>query len=101
MAPIDDYARLVVRVGVGVRAGQDVLVDAQIDHAPFGRAVVEEAYRAGALHGDVESRDAWVWRAMVAEASADAFGYSPPGLLARMAHAKETGPAVIAVSGGS
>src|SRR4051812_2841791 len=101
MAAIDDYAPLVVRVGVAVRPGQDVLVDAQIDHAPFVRAVVEEAYRAGAHHVDVEYRDPWVRRAMIAEAPEDAFGYSPPGLLARMEHAKETGAAVIAVSGGS
>jgi aminopeptidase len=101
MGAIDDYARLVVRVGVDVRPGQDVLVDAQIDHAPFVRAVVEEAYRAGAHHVDVEYRDPWVRRAMIAAASDDAFGFSPPGLLARMAHAKETGAAVIAVSGGS
>src|SRR3954462_14323322 len=101
MGAIDDYARLVVRVGVAVRPGQDVLVDAQIAHAPFVRAVVEEAYRAGAHRVDVEYRDPWVRRAMIAEAPEDAFGYSPPGLLARMEHAKETGAAVIAVSGGS
>jgi aminopeptidase len=101
MGAIDDYARLVVRVGVAVRPGQDVLVDATIDQAPFVRAVVEEAYRAGAHHVDVGYRDPWVRRAMIAEAPDDAFGYTPPGLLARMAHAKESGAAVIAVSGGS
>jgi aminopeptidase len=101
MGAIDDYARLVVRVGVGVRPGQHVLVDAQIDHAPFVRVLVEEAYRAGAQHVDVEYRDPWVWRAMVAEASDESFGYTPPGLLARMEDAKKTGAAVIAVSGAS
>ena len=101
MGAIDDYARLVVRVGADVRPGQDVLVDAQVDHAPFVRALAEEAYRAGARHVDVDYRDPWTRRAMVAEASDDAFGYTPPGLLARLEHAKETGAAVIAVSGGS
>jgi aminopeptidase len=101
MGAIDDYARLVVRVGVGVRPGQHVLVDAQIDHAPFVRVLVEEAYRAGARHVDVEYRDPWVRRAMVAEAPDESFGYSPPGLLARMEDAKKTGAAVIAVSGAS
>src|SRR5436190_14739053 len=86
MGAIDDYARLVVRVGVDVRPGQDVLVDAYIDHAPFVRALAEEAYRAGARHVDVEYRDPWVRRAMVAEASDDAFGFTPPGLLARLEH---------------
>ena len=101
MGAIDDYARLVVRVGVDVRPGQEVLVNAQIDHAPFVRALAEEAYRAGARHVDVDYGDPWVRRAMVAEAPDGAFGYTPPGLLARLEHAKETGAAVIAVSGGS
>ena len=101
MGAIDDYARLVVRVGVAVRPGQEVLVNAQIEHAPFVRALAEEAYRAGARHVDVEYGDPWVRRALVAEAPDDAFGFTPPGLLARMEHAKEIGAAVIAVSGGS
>src|SRR5690349_262495 len=101
MGAIDDYARLVVRVGVDVRPGQDVLINAQIDHAPFVRALVEDAYRAGAHNVDVHYTDPWVRRAMVAEAPDDAFGFTPPGLLAQMAHAMETGAAVISVSGGS
>jgi aminopeptidase len=101
MGVIDDYARLVVRVGVDVSPGQDVLVNAQIDHAPFVRALVEEAYRAGAHNVDVHYADPWVRRAMVAEAPDDAFGFTPPGLLAQMEHAKATGAAVISVSGGS
>ena len=101
MGSIDDYARLVVRVGADVRPGQDVLVNAQIDHAPFVRALAAEAYRAGARHVDVNYGDPWVRRAMVSEASDEAFGYSPPGLLARLEHAKDTGAAVILVSGGS
>jgi aminopeptidase len=98
MGAIDDYARLVVRVGVDVRPGRDVLLDVQIDQAPFVHALVAEAYRAGAHNVDVHYGDPGVRRAMVAEAPDDAFGYTPPGLLARMAHAKETGAAVIAVS---
>jgi aminopeptidase len=101
MGAIDDYARLVVRVGVDVSPGQDVLIDAQIDHAPFVRALVAEAYRAGAHNVDVHYGDPWVRRAMIGEAPDDAFGYTPPGLLARLKHAKETEAAVIAVSGGS
>src|ERR671933_1171573 len=99
MGAIDEYARLVVRVGVDVRPGQDVLLDVQIDQAPFVHALVAEAYRAGAHNVDVHYGDPEVRRAMIAEAPDDAFGYTPPGLLARMAHAKETAAAVIAVSG--
>ena len=45
MGEIEDYARLVVRVGVAVREGQDVLVSGLIEQAPFLRAIAEEAYR--------------------------------------------------------
>jgi aminopeptidase len=101
MGAIEDYARLVVRVGVDVRPGQDVLVNAQLDHAPFVRALAEESYRAGARYVDVDYSDPWVRRALVAEASDDTFGYTPPGVLTRMEHAKETGAAVISIASGS
>jgi aminopeptidase len=101
MGEIEDYARLVVQVGVDVQRGQDVVVHAEIDHAPFVRAVVAEAYRAGARNVDVDYRDPYVRRALVAEGSDESFGVTPPSILARIRHAAESGSAVIAVSGGS
>ena len=101
MGEIEDYARLVVQVGVDVQRGQDVVVHAEIDHAPFVRAVVAEAYRAGARNVDVDYRDAYVRRALVAEGSDESLGVTPPSSLARIRYAAENGSAVIAVSGGS
>jgi len=101
MGEIEDYARLVVQVGVDVQRGQDVIVYAEIDHAPFVRAVVAEAYRAGARNVDVDYRDPFVRRALVAEGSDESLGVTPPSSLARIRHAAENGSAVIAVSGGS
>jgi aminopeptidase len=101
MGEIEDYARLVVQVGVDVQRGQDVIIDAGIDHAPFVRALVAEAYRAGARLVDVEYRDPYVRRALVAEGSDESLGVTPPWLLTRIEHAASTGAAVIAVSGGS
>src|SRR3954447_15757200 len=101
MGEIEDYARLVVRVGVDVQHGQDVIVYADIDHAPFVRALVAEAYRAGARNVDVDYRDPYVRRALVAEGSDESLGVTPASSLARIRHAAENGSAVIAVSGGS
>jgi aminopeptidase len=101
MGEIEDYARLVVQVGVAVRAGQDVLISGSLEHAEFIRALAAEAYRAGARHVDAEFRDPWVRRALVAEGSDEALGFSPPWLVARMEQAKENGAAVIHISGGS
>jgi aminopeptidase len=84
-----------------VRPGQDVLVGAEIEQAEFVRAIAAEAYRAGARHVDVEYRDPWVRRALVAEGSDDALGWTPRWLLARMEDAAREGAAVIHVSGGS
>jgi aminopeptidase len=101
MGEIEDYARLVVRVGADVQEGQDVLVGAQIDQAPFVRAIVEDAYRAGARYVDVEYRDPFVRRALVAEGPEETLEYTPPWTVARMQHAADTGAAVIAIAGGS
>ena len=47
------YARLIVRSGVNVQKGQDVLIRAGLDQPEFVKMVVEEAYRAGARKVDV------------------------------------------------
>ncbi|KQR04670.1 aminopeptidase [Deinococcus sp. Leaf326] len=52
-----NYARLAVRVGLGVREGQRVLVQAPVDTAPLARLVVREAYAAGASFVDVRWDD--------------------------------------------
>ena len=101
MGEIEDYARLVVRVGVAVRDGQDVLVSGLIEQAPFLRAIAVEAYRAGARHVDVDYGDPWIRRALVAEGSDASLGWSPPWMVTRMEQAAANGAAVIHVSGGS
>jgi aminopeptidase len=101
MGEIEDYARLVVRVGADVQEGQDVLVNGLIEQAPFVRAVVDEAYKAGARYVDVEYRDPFVRRAMVAEGPDETLEYTPPWAVARMRHTAEAGGAVIAIGAGS
>ena len=47
---IKNYARLVVRKGVNVKPGQEVVVQSPVECASFARVVVAEAYDAGAGH---------------------------------------------------
>jgi aminopeptidase len=101
MGAIEDYARLVVQVGVAVRPGQDVYVSGQLDHAPFLRAIAEEAYRAQARFVDVEYRDPFVRRALVAEGTDDALGWTPPWVVTKMDESAAANAAHIHVSGGS
>ncbi|MEW6421255.1 MAG: aminopeptidase [Deinococcota bacterium] len=51
------YARLAVRIGLGVREGQRVLVEAPVETAPLARLLVREAYAAGASFVDVRWDD--------------------------------------------
>ena len=48
------YAELIVRVGVNVRQGQDVVVCAELDQPEFVELIVEECYKAGAAEVSVE-----------------------------------------------
>ena len=45
---LQDYARLIARVGANVQPGQTVVLSAATDNAYFARLVAEEAYNAGA-----------------------------------------------------
>ena len=47
---IERYADLIVRKGVNVQAGQEVVVQAPIETAAFARTLVARAYAAGAGH---------------------------------------------------
>ena len=51
---LKDYAKLIVKMGVNVQEGQDVVVNASVHDAYFVEHVVEEAYKAGARHVSVE-----------------------------------------------
>ena len=48
------YARLIVRCGVNVQKGQEVIVYAELDQPEFVQMVVEEAYKAKAKKVSVE-----------------------------------------------
>ena len=49
-----EYARLIVRCGVNVQKGQEVLIYADLDQPEFVQMVVEEAYKAKAKKVTVE-----------------------------------------------
>ena len=49
-----EYARLIVRCGVNVQKGQEVMILAGLDQPEFVRMVVEEAYKAKAKKVIVE-----------------------------------------------
>jgi aminopeptidase len=100
-ARLSAYARLLVRAGVNLSEGQDLLVDGQVEHAPLARAIAEEAYAAGARYVDVVYNDRRVHRAFVANAVDELLGSTPAWKLARLERAIESGAAVIGISADS
>jgi aminopeptidase len=100
-ARLSAYARLLVRAGVNLAEGQELLVQAQHEHAPLVRAIAEEAYAAGARYVDVGYSDRRVHRAFVATAPDDMLGWTPPWMVQRLERAIDVGAAVIGISGDS
>ncbi len=45
---LDRLAEVAVRVGLGLKAGQELLMTASLDALPLARRITEQAYRAGA-----------------------------------------------------
>ncbi|MDX6511094.1 MAG: aminopeptidase [Gaiellaceae bacterium] len=84
---LEKYVDLIVRVGVNVQPGQDVLIDADIEQAPYVRALATAAYRAGAAFVDVNFTDLALRRVLVAEAPEEALTRTPTGRLSRLEEA--------------
>jgi len=95
------YAQLVVRAGVNLASGQELLVQAQLDHAPLVRAITEEAYEAGAPFVDVHYNDPYVRRARAIGSPDDALGWTPPWMVGRLERAAEIGAAILGISDSS
>jgi len=98
---LEAYARLIVRTGVNLRPGQELIVQARVEHAPLVRLVAEEAYRVGARYVDVAFADAGVRHALVEHGPDDALDWSPPWTVQRIERASEINAAAVGVSGGS
>jgi aminopeptidase len=95
------YAQLVVRAGVNLDAGQELLIEAQLDHAPLVRAIAEEAYAAGARFVDVRYSDPYIRRALADAGPDDSLGWTPPWLVSRIERAAEEGAAIVGISDSS
>jgi aminopeptidase len=93
------YARVILEVGVGLRPGQDLAVNAYVEHAAFARILCDEAYRAGA-----ELVDVWYWDphaklARLTHAPSESLHRTPRWLDARYRGLAEGGGALINLSG--
>jgi aminopeptidase len=46
---LDRLAEVAVRVGLNLRAGQELIMTAPLDALPLARKITEQAYKAGAV----------------------------------------------------
>ncbi len=81
---LERLAELAVRFGANVQAGQQVQVLAELGKEPMARAVVQQAFKAGAIHVDVQYIDPWVKRARVEFGPDEALGFGPEWVKARV-----------------
>ena len=96
---LEAYASLTVRVGANVEAGQLVYVFANVENVPLVRAIVREAYRAGARYVHTFFGDRHHRRAQIEHGAEDSLGFSPPQLVGWIESMREERPAVISLHG--
>src|SRR4249919_2895700 len=93
------YAELTGRVGANVQPGQEVVILCQVEHASTARAIVREAYRAGARRVIVRYADQHVRRAAIELGPEEMLGRSPEHQLEWVRSWRETRPALIQLTG--
>jgi aminopeptidase len=96
---LDRYAELLVRVGVNLTPGQELFVDAFVEHAPLVRAIARVGYEAGARRVDVVYTDKFVDAAMVESGPEEELPRGAPWLIRRATAIEDRGGALISLSG--
>jgi aminopeptidase len=74
---LERYAELCVRVGANVQPGQELFVEALVEHAPLARAITRQGYRAGASYVHVLYLDEHAKHAMIELGPDEALTCSP------------------------
>ncbi len=87
-----EYAKLIVRTGVNVQKGQEVMVYADLDQPEFVQMVVEEAYRAKAKKVMVEWSYQPLSKIHTRYQTVKTLGDVPQWQIARRQHMVDTNP---------
>jgi aminopeptidase len=92
---LEEYARLALRVGVGLRRGQDLTLFSYVEHAPLVRAIARVAYEEGARRVDPWYVDLYVRRETAVHAAEEVVGWTPPWQLQRVEEEAQRRAAVV------
>lgn len=96
---LEQYAELIVRVGLNLRAGQKLIVRAPVEGAPLVRLVAASAYRAGARLVDVLYSDEQVTLARHKYAPRDSFTEFPVYRTQALEEYAKNGDAMLSIVG--
>ena len=77
------YAQLLIKIGVNLQPGQSLRVSGELEHRKFIRAVVTEAYKAGARYVQVDWSDTPTTKARLVHSQPDYLAYVPDYIVAR------------------
>jgi aminopeptidase len=91
-------ANLAVRTGVGLLPGQELIISADVEQAPFVRMLTVEAYKAGAKSIFVRYSDEGSALAKFEYGTEEAIAYSPQWLADALADVLDRGGAFLAIS---
>jgi aminopeptidase len=96
---LDRLAEVAVRVGLGLREGQELVLTAPTDALPLVRRITDHAYRAGALLVTTFFSDDACVLSRFAHAPDASFDYAPVWLQDAIATAFRNGAARMAIAG--
>ena len=96
---LDRMAEVAVKVGLGLRAGQEMLLSAPIEALPLVRRITEHAYKAGAKLVTTFYSDDPSVLARYQYGPDESFDYAPEWLQSAIATAFKSGAARMAIAG--
>lgn len=77
---LEKYAELVIKVGVNIQPGQNLMITSPLETVELTRLLVAKAYRAGAKYVHVDWEDEQLTRIRYEEASEESLNYYPKWL---------------------
>lgn len=95
---LEKYADVIVKVGLNLRAGQNLTIRAIIEDAPLVRKVTESAYKAGAHFVDVLWTDEQLTHIQMQHASSESLEHVPAWMLPRFEEYLKRGDADLALT---
>ena len=98
---LDRLAEVAVKVGLGLQAGQELVMTASLDSVPLARRITEQAYRAGASLVTTLFTDDEATLMRYRRAPDASFDCAPKWLYDGMGAAFKSGAARLAIAGGN